>query len=154
MANMQQMLFGTSSSAFLLDYGGSGQINLSATDSFPGGSSSATVAVELYADGTGKYILERLNGALEEYTFNWLTGSGSVANYYAYMDNPSVGTFTFGTTGSAVQLNSSQSWSLTIFSNAGNGTQTDTVNSTLRIRNSAGVDLTSKTISFFVSATA
>jgi hypothetical protein len=158
MANMQQMLLAMSGglSAYLLDYGGVGQIALTATETDNGdGSSSATVQIDLYSDGTGLYSILTLDGGLNDlFTFTWLTGSGSAGDYYAYMDVPSSGSFSSGdATGTSLALSTSRYWACSVYTNAvGQTPPPSEALSTLRIKNSSGVDLVTKSVSLYASA--
>jgi hypothetical protein len=96
----------------------------------------AQCSITLNSNGTATYT-DSPGGTT---SFSWLL-SGSNSDYYAYMDAPSGDPFTSGTTGTALQLNTTRSWFLDADNSVNNSIITKTLSSTLRIRNSAGTDI-------------
>jgi hypothetical protein len=85
------------------------------------------------------------------YNFSWLL-TGANSDYYAYMDAPTGDSFSSGTTGSALQLNTSRAWQLEVSNSVNNSNVFKSLSSTLRIQNSAGTDILSVAVSMDVEA--
>lgn len=109
---------------------------------------ACAISIVLNADGTATYS-DSSTGTLV--TYNWRTG-GSSADYYAFMDTPTSGAFNSGATNTNLQLNTTRAWQLTA-SRGTVGTTTNTVVSTLRIRNSSFTDLVTKAVDLSATAT-
>jgi len=92
----------------------------------------ASASIDLDSSGSAIYSIS--TGPLFSYV--WLL-SGSASDYYAFMDTPSFGTFSFGTVNSAIQLSTGlASWGV-LRTTVG----VKDVISTLRIRTASGVDI-------------
>lgn len=125
------------------------------------GNSSAAVDIVLDANGTAYYRYEDASTPTTNFTsFTWKTGSGTSADYYAYMSTPA--TDTIGSFGSAPnpalnalhQLNTTRSWRIAVSSTGGAGNIIWTVeNATLSIRNASNTVLASRTLRMSVEAT-
>lgn len=100
---------------------------------------TANSTITLSASGTATYSVHS-----NYYSYSWLL-SGANSDYYAFMDTPSSGSFSSGTTNSALQLNTTRSWTVT----RGTVGSTQAV-STLRIRTASGVDI----VTIYVNLTA
>ena len=135
-----------------LDTYGSGAIDLSAFDGVNNGQTAeARATITLDSNGTATYSIASTGGGTTNLlTYSWLL-TGANSDYYAYMDAPS-GTFTSGTTGSALQLNTTRAWEKSISNSVNNSIVDASVSSTLRIRNSAGTDILSISVYMFVEA--
>lgn len=137
-------------SVTLPDYNADTQnINLTLQSS-DGFSAASEVSITLNSNGSGSYSYIGTAGSGNFTTFTWLT-SGSASDCYAYMDAPSGDSFTSGTTGSSLQLNSSRSWILYVERNTF-GISSKTLTSTIRIKNAGGTDLVAKTLELYVEA--
>lgn len=101
---------------------------------------SATVSIVLNSNGSASYA-----DNISTYNFTWLL-SGSNSDYYAYMDTPTGDSFTAGTVATALQLNTTRTWSLTA-SQSAVGIDNKSLTSTLRIQNSSGTDIVSVAVS-------
>jgi hypothetical protein len=116
---------------------GSG-ISLSGSDlTFAPTPAYAFAEITIYSSGDIYYTTNLTT--VSNYT--WLL-SGANSDYYAYMDAPSGDPFTNGTTGTALQLNTTRVWNLQA-SQSTQGYMLKSLTSTLRIRNSAGTDILS-----------
>lgn len=92
---------------------------------------TADAAIALNAGGTADYTIQGASA----YSYSWLL-SGAASDYYAFMDTPSSGSFSSGTTNSALQLNTTRLWTV---SKSTIGAKQ--VVSTLRIRTASDVDI-------------
>lgn len=110
-----------------------------------GDTAFAQTTIELNSNGT-LYITDQ-----GSYNFSWLL-TGANSDYYAYMDAPTGSSFTSGTTGSALQLNTTRTWILEISNSINNSMIFSSLSSTLRLRNSAGTDILSVTVGMYVEA--
>jgi hypothetical protein len=131
-------------------------INIVADSSTTSPDPAAAVAtLSLLSDGTGRYrTVDDLNG-ITDVTFTWKTGGGTVSDYYAFMDTVVGNALEGGSsaTNTPLQLNVDRSWTSQV-ARAGNnpGTNSKQTQSTIRIRNSSGTDLISKTVQFDTTA--
>ena len=135
--------------AQLVAYGGNpGEVSLYHSIGLAVSSDYAEVGISLKVNGAASYFYADSYDPFPTDFFlsgyNWLL-SGATTDYYAFMDTPSSGSFTSGTTNSAIQLNSGPTWTLRQTSGGSNS-----VYSTLRIRTASGVDIT--TISVILQA--
>jgi hypothetical protein len=114
-----------------------GSISLNAQDlTFSPISAYAEAKITLnHSNGTAYY---EATGFITE-SYSWLL-TGANSDYYAYMDSPSGSSFTSGTVGSSIQLNTSPVWTLAA-SQGSVGFDYKTLTSVLRIKNSAGTDI-------------
>jgi len=113
---------------------------------------SAVATLSLLSDGTGRYRTETSQGGIVDLiTFTWKTGGGTASDYYAFMDTVVGNAFDGGSaaTNASLQLNVDRNWLLQ-GSRAGNfpGSEGKQTQSTIRIKNSSGTDLTFKTVIF------
>lgn len=121
---------------------GSSSIALNAEDLvFVPSTAFAEAKITLNSNGTAYY--EATNRITESYS--WLL-TGANSDYYAYMDSPTGDSFTSGTVGSSLQLNTTRVWSLSA-SQSATGFTSKSLTSTLRIQNSAGTDIISIAVS-------
>jgi hypothetical protein len=108
---------------------------------------SAQVRINLLSNGTATYDYEdNLTSTTNFLSYSWLT-SGSASDAYAFMDTPSSGGFAVGSsaTNTSLQLNTSRSWAVNVTTSGGVLADASAV-STIRIKNSSGTDLATKTI--------
>jgi hypothetical protein len=112
---------------------------------------TSTVRITLNSSGTATYSYENTNTPNTNVaSFSWLL-TGANSEYYAYMDAPSGDSFTTGTTGSSLQLNTTREWTLTVaqfFVGVNEASNT----STLRIKTASGEDILALTTNFYVYA--
>lgn len=87
------------------------------------------------------------------YNFSWLL-TGSNSDYYAYMDAPSGDPFDSGSsaTGTSLQLNTSRAWTLSVENSVNNSSVLKSLQSILRIKNSAGTDILAVDVYMYVEA--
>jgi hypothetical protein len=132
---------------FVADY-----IDLTAFDSVNnGGTAEARATITLNSNGTATYSIASTGGGTTTLlTYSWLL-TGANSDYYAYMDTPT-GSFTSGTTGTALQLNTTYAWEKSISNSVNNSIVDASVSSTLRLRNSLGTDILAIDLSMFVEA--
>ena len=110
-----------------------------------GSTAVASNNITLNSNGT-LYITDQ-----GSYNYSWLL-TGSNSDYYAYMDAPTGDSFTIGTTGSSLQLNTSRQWILDVDNSVFNSSVSKSLTSTLRIKNSVGTDILSVTVNMYVEA--
>lgn len=114
---------------------GSG-ITLNSTDTeFAPSSASSSVLIEMNSNGNMYYTSTYVSTS-----YAWLL-SGANSEYYAYMDSPAGGSFTSGTVGTALQMNTTRSWLLAAYQPGFAGADYKALTSTLRIRTSSGADI-------------
>lgn len=125
------------------EYGGTDVISLYHSMALAVSSDTAQVGITLQTNGTMDYWYADTYTPQANFTsYSWLL-SGANSEYYAYMDNPSSGSFSSGTTATALQLNSNRSWTK---SQTGGGSSN--VQSVLRIRDVSGTDIVTINIDF------
>lgn len=130
---------------------GAQDIVLTSSGVSTGTSAFATVTLTLDSSGTATYSYENTNQGTTNFTsYSWLL-TGANSEYYAYMDAPSGDAFSTGTTGTALQLNTTRTWTLTV-TRLTVGLNTKSNTSTLRIRDVNGTDILALTTNFNVDA--
>jgi len=135
------------------EYSVAGTVDLFASDTDVG-YAFADVEILLNSTGTAEYRYSTSNTPTTNFlSFSWLL-TGANSEYYAYMDAPSGDAFTTGTTGTALQLNTTRQWKL--LAEALNPLDVTSLSntSTLRIRNIDGTDIVSISTAFSVIASA
>lgn len=126
--------------------GASGVIELTSYDAqIDPSPASATVGINMLSNGTMEYV-----SSAGTQTYSWLL-SGSNSDYYSYMDTPVGNSFTTGAVATSQQLNSTRAWALQV-QQFGPGNASALLGSTLRIKNSAGTDILTISVSFSVDA--
>jgi hypothetical protein len=126
-----------------------------ASDSINNLNSSAELSYVLFANGSAQ-IIRTLVGDVTSQTvlqnYTWLL-KGSSSSFFAFMDTPSLGSFTTGSAvNTSLQLNTNRSWAISVTNTTPDSTLNAQVISTLRIRNGSGLNLTSKSLFFDVTA--
>lgn len=114
----------------------------------------ASAQLTLYANGAGYYRTGNYNSGDTTSNFTWLT-SGSASDVYAYLDTP-VGSSVTGTSSAVatlLQMNTFRGWTWYVNSYYGDGGETNSATTTLRLKNSANTDLDTVSVSVFIVAT-
>ncbi len=135
----------------LPDFGSPGAIVLDKSVTRTGaGRLACGVQISLFSDGTGEYTSDDDSGTTVLLSFTWLPSGFSASVYSAYMDPPTGDSFSSGPVGSTVSLSSGRTWALRVstLSSASRGLFSTPG---LRIKDSAGNDLISKTVTMSVS---
>lgn len=141
----------------LPDFGSPGAIVLdkSVTATVPG-RIGAGVIISLFSDGTGEYASDDTeSGDTILLSFNWRPSGFDSTPYFAYMDSPTGDPFSAGSSAqdTSLPLTTSRSWTLRAVTLVSNPSVSKGLFSTpgLRIKDSAGNDLISKTVTMSVS---
>jgi hypothetical protein len=128
-------------------------VNLTASGSPSGlGLSWASAQIILYANGNGVYRESNVNTGDFDTPFTWLT-SGSASTAYAYLDTPS-GDSVEGTSSAvatSLQMTTTRAWQWYVQTTGSYLSKSATT--TLRLKNSAGTDLDTVTVSVLIGAT-
>ena len=132
------------------EYGGTDIISLYHSYPLAVSSDYAEVGITLNSGGSASYWYEDSITARTDFLalpYNWLL-TGANSDYYAFMDTPSSGSFSSGTTNSALQLNTTRTWG-----KRQTGGGFTLVQSTLRIQNAAGTDILSISVDLSAEVT-
>jgi len=117
-------------------------INLNHISNYNDPSSYAEVGVELLSSGTANYYYsDSLTPQTNFLSFSWLL-SGSNSEYYAFMDTPTFGSFSFGTVNSNLVLSTGRQWTVQQAGAVGS----NVVSSTLRLRTPNFTDILSVSV--------
>jgi hypothetical protein len=138
--------------AQLVEYNGTGVVDLYHSIVFSVSGDYAEVGITLNSSGAASYWYEDSYTSRTDFfssAYNWLL-TGANSDYYAFMDTPSSGSFRAGSaaTNSALQLNTTRTWSIRQTNGGLNQVQ-----STIRIQTPSGLDIASLTVNLAAEVT-